>query len=74
MYGHDLDFTTACSDGRVVALKDDDGQLSVDYEARLQYCQCVRKARMLEFIDQVYTLRYFCHLNESVMVISLASE
>ena len=51
--GHDLDFTTACSDGRVVALKDDDSQLLVDYQARLEYCQCVRKARMLEFIDQV---------------------
>lgn len=59
MYGNDLDFSTTCSDGRAVELKDDDGQLSVDYEARMEYCQCVRKARMLEFIDQVYTYSYF---------------
>jgi hypothetical protein len=53
MYGDDLDFTTACSDGSIVPVKSDGAQLLVDYEARLEYCQLVKKSRMLEFIDQV---------------------
>ena len=53
MYCHDLTFTTACSDDSIESVKDDGRQLLVDYEARLEYCQLVKKIRMFEFIDQV---------------------
>jgi hypothetical protein len=53
MYGHDLDFTTACSDGSIVSVKGGGPQLLVDYEARLEYCLLVKKIRMMEFNDQV---------------------
>ena len=67
IYGHDLDFTTACSDGSVVSVKDNGNELLVDYEVRLEYCQLVKKIRMLEFIDQVCSIvkRHlsFCIIN-----------
>ena len=53
LYGDELDFTTACSDGNIVSVKDNGSHLSVDYETRLEYCQLVKKIRMFEFIDQV---------------------
>lgn len=53
MYGHDLDFTTAFSDGTIEPVKENGHQLRVDYETRLEYCQLVKKRRMMEFLDQV---------------------
>ena len=54
LYGDELDFSTACSDGNIVSVKGSGAQLSVDFETRLEYCQLVKKIRMFEFIDQVY--------------------
>ncbi|XP_028406216.1 uncharacterized protein LOC114528733 isoform X2 [Dendronephthya gigantea] len=56
-YGKDLDFTTAFSDGTIESVKENGHQLLVDYETRLEYCQLVKKSRMMEFLDQITSIR-----------------
>lgn len=57
VYATDLDFITALSDGSVVEVKDGGYQVQVDYDARLEYCELVKKTRMMESINQVKAMR-----------------
>ena len=41
------------SDGSVIDVKDEGSQIQVDYDDHFEYCELVRKTRMMESINQV---------------------
>ena len=59
LYASDLDFTTGLSDGRVVEVKDGGSKILVGYNGRYEYCELVKRTRMMEFSDQVPFITMF---------------
>ncbi|XP_046857635.1 uncharacterized protein LOC124451045 [Xenia sp. Carnegie-2017] len=54
-FGTDLDYTTANSDGTIITVKHCDTM--VNYESRFEYCELVKKARMMESLEQIKAIR-----------------